>query len=271
MAFASSPATLAALVATAFVAGFIDAIAGGGGLMVVPALALAGLDPVAALATNKLQASFGSGSATFAFARAGHLSWKQVRPVVVLAAAGSIFGALVLARLPREAVAVALPVVLIAVALYFALSPRLGDAEGPARVSRTVFLTCIVPLIGCYDGAFGPGTGSFYMLAFVSLMGFGALRATAQTKAANFASNVAGLITLSLSGQIVWTLGFAMGLAQLAGARLGAHTAIRAGARIIRPLIVTVCLALAGKVGWDQMPDLSDRIISFWHMSAAWR
>ena len=82
---------------------------------------------------------------------------------------------------------------------------------------------------------------------------------------------MAGLITLSLSGQIVWTLGFAMGLAQLAGARLGAHTAIRAGARIIRPLIVTVCLALAGKVGWDQMPDLSDRIISFWHMSAAWR
>ena len=266
-----SPVTFSCLVFTAFGAGIIDAIAGGGGLITVPALTLAGLDPLAALATNKLQSSFGSGSATCAFARAGHLDWKEVCPIVVLAAAGSIFGALVLAHLPREAIAAALPVVLLSVAVYFALSPRLSDSEGRARLPRAVFLALVVPLIGCYDGTFGPGTGSFYMLAFVGLMGFGALRATAQTKAANFASNVAGLLTLSLSGQIVWTLGLAMGCAQLAGARLGAGLAIRSGARVIRPLIVTVCVALAGKVAFDQMPDIADRAMSFWRMGVSWR
>ena len=265
------PTAFALLVVTAFGAGFIDAIAGGGGLITVPALALAGFDPVTAIATNKLQSSFGSGSATFAFARAGHLQWAEVRPVVVLAAAGSILGALVLTSLPRQAISLALPVVLVVVALYFAFSPRLQEKQGTARMPRALFLACVVSLIGCYDGAFGPGTGSFYMLGFIGLMGYGVLRATAQTKAANFASNLAGLLTLSLSGHIVWGVGLAMGAAQILGARLGAKTAMRSGARIIRPLIVTVCLALAGKLALDQMPALVDHVTTFWRDGLAWR
>jgi uncharacterized membrane protein YfcA len=227
-----SPAVFAALVCAAFVAGFVDAIAGGGGLITVPCMTLAGLDPVTAIATNKLQSSFGSGSATLSFARAGHLRWNDAKWIVLLAAAGAIVGASLLASVPTAAVITALPVLLVAVALYFALSPRIGDKGTCERMSAALFATTIVPLIGCYDGLFGPGTGSFFMLAFVGLRGLGLIAATARTKAANFASNVAGLATLAFSGHVIWTLGFAMGLAQFAGANLGARAAMLAGARL---------------------------------------
>ena len=243
--------TLTALVLTAFVAGFIDAIAGGGGLITVPALALAGLDPVAAIATNKLQASFGSGTAAFTFWRAGHLRFFDLWPALLLAGLGSALGAALLTYVPREALHGLLPFVLVAVALYFAVSPRISEVDSRPRMGRALFVASIVPLVGFYDGIFGPGTGSFYMLGFVALLGYGIVRATAETKAVNFASNIIGLLALSASGQIFWLAGLAMGLAQVLGARLGARMAIRDGARLIKPLVVTMCLLLAGKLARD--------------------
>lgn len=245
------PATVLALATAALVAGFIDAIAGGGGLITVPALALAGLDPVTVLSTNKLQGTFGSGSATLAFGRAGHLTWRGTWPIAIGAGLGSIVGARLLAHMPLGLAQVMLPVMLVAVGLYFALSPTMGDADAQARLSRPVFLATAIPAVGLYDGVFGPGAGSLYTLAFVSLLGFGLVRATAHTKAANFASNVASLSTLALGGHILWPVGLAMGLAQFIGARLGAHATLRRGARLVRPLVVCVCLALALRLGWD--------------------
>jgi uncharacterized membrane protein YfcA len=249
---ALSAQALAALVATAFCAGFVDAIAGGGGLITIPAMTLAGLDPLTAVATNKLQASFGSGSATLAFARKGFLVWQELRWVVAASAGGAIIGALLLARVPVEGLAAALPFLLVSVALYFAWSPRLSDEESRARLSKPMFVAAIVPLIGAYDGFFGPGTGSFFMLAFVSLLGYGAVHATAHTKAANFASNVAGLVTLGLSGYLLWPLGLAMGVAQFCGAALGARAAMAGGARLVRPLLICVCLLLAARMAADR-------------------
>ena len=247
---------IVALVATAFCAGFIDAIAGGGGLITIPAMALAGIDPLTAVATNKLQSSFGSGSATLAFARKGHLSWSDLRSIVIASAIGSIIGASLLKALSIDGLATALPFLLAAIAIYFAWSPRLSDESSRARMPRHYFIAIVVPLIGAYDGFFGPGTGSFFMLAFVGLLGFGVVRATAHTKAANFASNVAGLLTLAASGHILWPLGFAMGFGQFCGAALGARAAMIGGARLVRPLLVTVCLVLSAKLALDRFPEL---------------
>ena len=247
---------VAALAATAFCAGFVDAIAGGGGLITIPAMALFGIDPLTAVATNKLQASFGSGSATLTFARKGFLNWLEIRSTVVLSAIGAMLGATLLTWVPIAGLEAALPVLLAALALYFAISPRLSDETSRARMSPSLFRATAVPLIGAYDGFFGPGTGSFFMLAFVSLLGFSVVKATASTKAANFASNVAGLLTLGLSGHLLWPLGLAMGTAQFAGAALGARVAIFGGARLVRPLLVTVCLALSLRLAADRLPDL---------------
>ncbi len=235
------------LALVAFVAGFIDAIAGGGGLLTVPALALAGLDPVAAVATNKVNATFGVGAAALAFARQGHYG-RAALPMVVMAAAGSILGAIALSHVPRDLVQGALPVALVLIALYFGLSPALAERDGAARLSPALVTAAVVPLVGFYDGVFGPGAGSFYMMAFVGLLRFGVVRAVAATKLANFASNAASLATYALLGQIVWPVGLAMGLAQSAGSTLGARAAMRNGARLIRPMLVIVCLALAARL-----------------------
>ena len=240
--------TILVLFAVALLAGLIDAIAGGGGLLTVPALALAGFDPLTTLATNKLQSSFGSGSAALAFARAGHLDIRKTWPIAVLSGLGALAGALTLTHIPREAATVALPFVLVAVALYFAVSPRIGEADAHHRMPPRVFLLTVVPLIGFYDGVFGPGTGSFFMVGFVELLGFGLLRAAARTKLGNFASNIAALLTLAASGHIVWTVGFAMGVGQFLGARFGAGLTMRHGAKLVKPVVITICCVLATKL-----------------------
>jgi uncharacterized protein len=242
-----APDSVLLLVAAALAAGFVDAIAGGGGLITVPALALAGFDPVAAIATNKVQSSFGSGSALIAFARAGYIK-RDAWPIPIAAVVGGIAGAALLTHVPRGAAEIALPFVLVGVALYFALSPKISDADAAPRLSRASFICFVLPVIAAYDGVFGPGAGSFYTLAFITLFGMGVIRATAHTKLANFASNIAGLATLAFSGHIYWTVGLAMGVAALTGATIGAHTTMRIGARIVRPMVIAVCIALAVKL-----------------------
>lgn len=241
------------LVSAAFVAGFVDAIAGGGGLITVPALTLAGLDPVSAIATNKLQGSFGAGSAAAAYAQAGHLRWRDASFMALLAGLGAVAGAAFVAHLPLRFVAAALPFALVMIAVYFGLSPQVRDLAAPPRMSRMAFTLTIAPLVGFYDGVFGPGAGAFYTLGFVALLGFGVVKATAYAKAVNFASNIAALVTLGAGGHVYWPLGFAMGAGQFCGARLGAGAAIKNGARLIRPMLVTICLLLAARVAWNQL------------------
>lgn len=233
------------LFVTAAVAGLVDAMAGGGGLITVPALALAGFDPVTVLATNKLQGSFGAGSAVLAFARAGRIDLRTMWPVALASAAGALAGALALTRVPRDAATVALPLVLVAVALYFALSRRIGEEDVRQRLPVAAVVATVIPLVGFYDGVFGPGTGSFFTMGFVELLGYGLLRATAHAKLANFASNAAALAMLALSGHVLVGLGLVMGLGQVLGARAGVHLTLRHGIRLLRPMIVVMCCALA--------------------------
>lgn len=235
----------ALLFLAAFVAGFVDSIAGGGGLITVPAMLIAGLPPIDTLATNKLQSLFGSGSATMAYARAGHVDLKSQLPMALMSALGSAVGAGLATFVPGDVLRAILPVLLVVIALYFLLKPNLGDVDKARRMAPFLFGVTLVPLIGFYDGIFGPGTGSFFMLAFVTLLGYGMLRATAHTKLLNFASNIGAFAVFFVSGAIHWKIGLVMGLGQFLGAQAGSRLAMRSGARIIRPLLVIACIGLA--------------------------
>ncbi len=241
------------LILAAFLAGFVDAIAGGGGLITVPVLLLCGASPVTALATNKLQGAFGSGTAALAFARAGHVRLREQLPMAGVAALAGAAGAMVAHQIPAEALRLIMPVVLIAIAAFFALKRGLTDQDRVQRVQPAIFAATAVPLIAGYDGFFGPGTGSFYMMGFVLLAGFGVLKATAHTKLLNFASNFGSLLVFAFSGATWWAVGLAMAGAQGAGAARGARVAMRVGARLIRPLLVVTSTAMALRLIWQAL------------------
>lgn len=239
------------LAAAAFLAGFVDSIAGGGGLITVPVLLLAGFSPVEALGTNKLQGLFGTASATISYASKGHVDLRKQTPWALLAFVGSIAGAALATVLPGELLRAALPVMLVAIALYFAFKPNMDDVDRAERIGPFLFGMTIPPLLGFYDGLFGPGTGSFLMLAFVGLAGYGVLKATAHTKLLNFASNVGGFAFFAAAGVVSWKIGLMMGVCQFLGARLGAALAMKKGARLIKPLLVVTCVALAVRLLMD--------------------
>ncbi|MCF6430716.1 TSUP family transporter [Leisingera sp. MMG026] len=243
--------TLLLLLAAGFVAGFIDALAGGGGLVTLPVLLLAGASPVTALATNKIQGLFGAATAAASYARAGHVDLKSQRKPALIAFAASLAGAFLVTFLPTQWIRLFLPVLLIAIAVFFAVKKGLDDLDRQRRLSPALFAATIVPLCGAYDGLLGPGAGSFYMLAFVSLAGYGILKATAHTKLLNFASNAGGLVAFSFFATPWWITGLLMGLAQIAGARAGAGLAKKQGAKLIKPLLVLTSITLAAKLLWD--------------------
>ncbi len=242
--------TLALLAAVGLVAGFVDSIAGGGGLLALPSLLLAGLDPVSALATNKLQGSFGTGSAAHAFWKKGLLRPSDHAAEIAMVFVGAALGVMAVAYVPTQLLKQAMPVLLLLVAGYFALSPKLSVDGSIPKLGIGVFSFFVAPLIGFYDGVFGPGTGSFFMLALVGLFGLGVVEATGRTKLLNFTSNVASLLMFMLGGKIVWVAGLCMAVGQLVGAQIGARVAISNGARVIRPLLVLVCVGMAARLWW---------------------
>jgi uncharacterized protein len=241
------------LILAAFCAGFVDSIAGGGGLIAVPALLLAGASPVEALATNKLQGTFGAGTAMVTYARAGHVRPLDQLGMAAVSAVAGAGGAMVAHLIPADLLRLIMPAVLIGVALFFAFKPGLTDDSRAARMQPAVFTAVFVPLIAAYDGFFGPGTGSFFMMGFVLLAGYGILKATAHTKMLNFASNIGSLVVFVPSGAMWWVTGFAMAAAQIAGASLGARLAVRIGAGLIRPLLVVISSAMAARLLWQAL------------------
>ena len=239
------PLLLLALAGVGLLAGFVDAIAGGGGMIALPALLSAGLPPVAALATNKLQGSIGTAMAALTFWRRGYVSLRALLPAALLTFAGSLTGALVVRQLDVSLLNVAVPVALIGIALYFLFAPNLSDADKVARLSFGRFVPVMGFTLGFYDGIFGPGTGSFFTIGFVMLFGLGLTRASGNTKVLNLVSNLAALAIFIPSGDVVWPVAIAMACGQVLGGYIGARTGIRFGARVIRPLVVLVSVALA--------------------------
>jgi uncharacterized membrane protein YfcA len=238
---------IALLAAVAFVAGFIDALAGGGGLLTIPALMAAGISPVSAIATNKLQGTFGTGSAFLAFARKGHIDFQRFRWPAIGAMIGAGIGSYVLQIIDSGFLAGFIPVLLVAMAIYFLAAPQMTDVDRHSRLGQAG-LCAIVAMIGFYDGFFGPGTGSFFTTALVALGGLGLVRAIAHTKFLNFCTNMMSLLVMIAGGKVVWIIGLPMALASILGNQAGAHTAMRFGGRGVRPVLVVMSLALTVKL-----------------------
>ncbi|GFZ79550.1 UPF0721 transmembrane protein [Sphingobium fuliginis] len=225
-------------------------MAGGGGLIALPALLAAGIPPVPAVATNKLQSSLGTFGACVAYARAGHMDLKAYRWPIFAAFAGSVGGAWLVQRVDPSILAGLMPALLIALAAYFTFSPKMSEIDRHQRIGM-VLLSLLIGVIGFYDGFFGPGAGAFYTSIFIALGGLGLVRATAQTKAANFASNLAGLLTMIAGGHVIWIVGLAMAVGSIAGGQIGSRLAMRFGSRLIRPLLIVMSLALTAKMLLD--------------------
>jgi uncharacterized membrane protein YfcA len=247
-----SSAALVALVVSAFLAGVVDAVAGGGGLVTVPALMAAGLPPHLAIATNKGQSVFGAGASLLRYARAGLVDPARARASFPAGMAGSLGGAALLVVMDPAVLRPVVLVLLLGVALFVALR------RGPPRVARRVApgrerlaTVAIAAVIGAYDGFFGPGTGTFLIVAFASWLGDGLARASGEAKVVNFASNLAGVALFAAQGLVVWTVALPMAVAQFAGGTLGAHLTVRGGDVFVRRILLLVVLALLVKLGRD--------------------
>lgn len=239
------------LFALATLAGFIDSIAGGGGLLTVPALLAVGLPPASALATNKLQSCGGSFSASLYFIRERMVDLKQQKWAIICAFIGSALGTLSVMHIQANFLKLLLPILTISVGLYFLLSPTIGVNDRKSRLTIIQFAILPALIIGFYDGFFGPGAGSFYALAYISLAGFNLTKATAHTKVLNFTSNLAGLIFFIVGGEVVWSIGLVMLVGQSIGARLGAKMVITKGRKLIRPMLITVSTIMSIKLFYE--------------------
>ena len=237
----------------ALLAGLVDAIAGGGGLITVPALLWVGLAPVQALATNKAQGVFGTLASTMHFVRRGAIDLRAAALAVLLTFIGAGAGATAVQLVAAPVLARMVPLLLIGFALYFLFSPRVSDIDSHRRIGDFAFAAVAGAGVGFYDGFFGPGTGTFFTIGYVALLGYNLRRATAHAKLLNFTSNLAAFLFFIAGGQIVWGIALTMAAGQLAGGWLGAHLVLRHGARLIRPLLVTISLAISLKLLMDQV------------------
>ncbi len=227
----------------ALFAGTVDAIAGGGGLVTVPALLASGLDTRLVYGTNKGQSVWGSGAALFAFWRAGKVDKRQALFAFPLGLGGAALGALLVLQVDKAALRPIAIVLLIAASVVFVIKKPTRDETDPA-LYRPWIAALLAFGIGAYDGFFGPGTGTFLIVGFVALCGKSLTHATADAKVVNFASNLASLVTFAASGTVVWRIALPMAAGQLLGGVIGARLAIKGGTKLIRTVVLVVTGAL---------------------------
>jgi uncharacterized membrane protein YfcA len=253
--------TLALLVLAAFAAGWVDAVVGGGGLVQLPAL-LIGLPsdapPASVLGTNKVSSVFGTATSSVTYAVRMKPDWRTVLPLVLAAAAGSAGGAELAKFLPKTYFTPIVLVALVGVGLYTWRRPQLGLTSerrhvGSAHYGRTAAIGLGV---GAYDGFLGPGTGSFFVILLVGVLGYGFLEASAKAKIANLATNLSAITVFALHGSVLWALGLTMGAANLVGGLLGARTALKHGNGFVRKVFLLVLAALILKLAYDTAQQL---------------
>ncbi|GAA1890845.1 TSUP family transporter [Lapillicoccus jejuensis] len=239
--------TLVFLVLAGFLAGWVDAVVGGGGLVQLPALLLGlpGAAPAQVLATNKLAGVMGTTTSSVTFYRRIRPDLRTALPMAAVAYVGAVVGALIGLHIPKSAFNPIILVCLVLVGAYTLLKPQLGTATALRwdGVRHTVAAMLTGFLVGVYDGALGPGTGSFLVFALVGLLGYAFLEASAKAKIANVATNLGALTVFAPGGHVVWGVGLLMGAANLAGGYLGARTAVRLGSRFVRIVFVVVVTA----------------------------
>lgn len=247
-------ATIILVIVAGFAAGWVDAVVGGGGLIQLPVmLMIPGITPVQALATNKMGSIFGTTTSAVTYYRRVGPDLKTAIPMAVVALGGSFGGAVLAAHLPQSVFKPIIVAALIAVAIFTALKPNVGELTALRHTGhRHYVLACIIgAVIGFYDGLIGPGTGSFLIIALVTLMGYAFLEASAKAKIVNMATNVGALLFFLPHGSLLWGVGLLLGGANMAGGYLGARTAVRQGSGFIRIVFLLVVGVLIVKLGYD--------------------
>ena len=235
---------LSVLFLIAIIAGFIDTLAGGGGLITMPALLISGVPPLAALGTNKLQGSVGTATSTIMMLKHKRIHWHEVKHLMLFAFIGSALGSIAVQFINVDVLSFIIPIVLLTIAIYFVISPVPNEDNLELRLSNKIYQYTVIPAIGWYDGMFGPGTGSFFSLAGVSLRGHGLISSTATAKALNFATNIASLIIFIAAGQLVWIIGITMMFGQIIGAWLGSHSLLKIKPSYLRIIVVLMCIGM---------------------------
>ncbi len=236
-----------------FLAGFVDAIAGGGGLISLPAYLLAGVPMHQAIATNKLSSATGTTISTIRYCRNTKVDWSIAGPAIVLSLIGSSIGAKLTMMMPESVLKVVLLVVLPVTAVFvFRKNALVEKQSGSVSHRRMLLITWIAALaIGCYDGFYGPGTGTFLILVMVGLAKMDMMQAAANTKLINLASNISALVAFLIGGKVVLTLGLAASVFSIAGHYTGSSMVMKNGTKIVKPIILVVLVLLFLKVIFD--------------------
>ena len=253
-----SQATILFLILAALSAGFVDAIAGGGGLIQLPAL-LIGMpqaSTVEVLGTNKLASIFGTTASALMYRRRVKTDAKFLASMAIPAFIGSVLGALSASKIPAQSMRPIVFILLVAVAIYTWRKPELGSIEEPRHETKKRFSISVAAgtIIGFYDGIFGPGTGSFLMLTLIYL-GFAFLSASAIAKVVNVSTNLGAVLVFGFHGAIIWQVALVLAAANIVGGLMGARLAIRGGSTLIRKVFLLVTLVLIMKVGIDTLTN----------------
>ena len=231
------------LFCVAVVAGFLDTLVGGGGLLAVPALLLSGIPPIYVLGTNKFQGSMGTGLATFLLFKKKKLDWNSVKNLMFASFIGSIVGGVIIQFFDTQFLSFVIPIVLVFIAIYFIISPKPKSITSNPKPNKK-FELYAVPVVGFYDGMFGPGAGSFFAMTGVMIKKLEIIQATILAKPLNFASNIAGFIVFFSFGHIAFLIGLLMMMGQMIGAFFGTHYLLKANPLIIRLLIVIISISM---------------------------
>lgn len=240
------------LVGIGFVASFIDSVVGGGGLISLPALLMVGLPPTVALGTNKMASVMGSCTSTLSFLRSGKIDIKLIKYLFPLSFVGSVLGVYTVQQIPSAFLKPLVVVMLLGVTVYTFTKKEWGDTSTYGGITRKVaWLSGLAAFgIGFYDGFFGPGAGSFFIFSFL-LVGFDFVVSAGNSKALNFASNIAAVLTFAWFGSINYHYAIPMGIAMIAGAIAGSRLAIKKGAAYVKPLFLFMSVLLISKQVWD--------------------
>ena len=240
------------LFCSSLLGGFVDSIAGGGGIITVPALLAVGVPPHLALGTNKVQSSFGAITAAFNYWRGGYIDFKKVSAGILWTAIGAVAGSLSVQSLSADFLVKAIPFLLTALFLYSLFNKSMGEGASKPKIKESLYYVIFGLAIGFYDGFFGPGTGSFWTIAFASLLGFNLIKATAHTKVMNATSNVVSVVAFLISGNVILQAGLVMGAAQVIGALLGSKVVMKSGTKFVRIFFLIVVAITIFKLFWQQ-------------------
>ncbi len=232
-------------------AGWIDSIAGGGGLVTIPLLLWVGLPAQMVLGTNKFQSSFGSFTAALHYTRRGVVSLHDALPGILFTLVGAALGSIAVQLVSGAVLNGMIPFLLLGIAVYLLFTPSLGRKSADPKFSRITFYMLFGILLGFYDGFFGPGTGSFLIFVFIRFFGLDFLRASSAAKIVNVATNAAALLYFGAHGQVLWTVAALMAVFNISGAVFGAHLALRHGSGFVRKVFLGVASALIAKFAYD--------------------